>query len=260
MLQKRFLAIAIIFAILISISAFAQYETLTGITAESPEYNNYKVCIDSCVQCETGCKENTYRRAAESRNNEEFCNYLPKDEKQPCKERIYMSKAITSKDSAECEKITAENEKNGCLLNVQTEKAIASESESECNTLEANFAESCRQAFNMRMASLKSDESFCDKIPDENLKAMCKSSIAIITETPAPETGQENPTGETSGISKSLIIYGIIILGIIIIAVIAIIIIKRAGGKKPAQAPLMVQQQKFPPLVMQQTAQQDEKK
>ncbi|MDI6738436.1 MAG: hypothetical protein QME12_08075, partial [Nanoarchaeota archaeon] len=86
--------------ILLSFSAYAQYETLTGITAESPEYGQYKGCIDSCGQCETSCKTNTYRMAAESQNKEEFCNYLPEAEKQMCLNRIYMAKAINSKDSS----------------------------------------------------------------------------------------------------------------------------------------------------------------
>ncbi|MFH1065251.1 MAG: hypothetical protein V1734_01970 [Nanoarchaeota archaeon] len=263
----RLIQAIIIISIFTAFSAYAQYETLAGITADSPEYNDYKMCIDSCSQCEQNCKANTYRRAAETQNKEEFCNYLPEAEKQMCKERIYMSKAITSKDSAECMKITDEFQKSGCLLNVQTEKAIASENEAECNSLEANYAENCRQAFNMRMASLKNDESFCGKISDENVKAICKSSIAVITERPAPEIAEEQLPAEPSGIkSKSLIIYGIIILCVIIPAVIAIAIIKKAR-KKPAQAhPLVVQQQKFPPLVMQpqqgtpQTAQQGEKR
>ncbi|MFA5887892.1 MAG: hypothetical protein WC852_04235 [Candidatus Nanoarchaeia archaeon] len=253
----KLIAIIIVIGIIMTFSISAQYETLAGIPADSPDYSNYITCVDSCGQCETSCKANTYRMAAETQNKEEFCNYLPEAEKQLCKERIYMTKAITEKDSAECQKITNENEKQGCLLNVQTEKAIADGNEAECNSLEADFAENCKMAFNQRMAMQTGDRSYCEKITDENAKESCISTVAMMTPSAEIPAATEENSAESGLLSKnkSLIIYGIIILGVIIIAVIAIVIIKKIGGKKPAQAPLMVQQQKFPPLVMQQNPQ-----
>lgn len=258
MQEKRFILATLIFAVILSFSAYARYETLAGIPADSPDYNNYRTCVDSCGQCETSCKANTYRMAAETQNKEEFCNYLPEAEKQPCLNRIYMTKAITEKNSAECNKITDENEKKGCMLNVQTEKAIAGENEAECNSLEADFAENCKMAFNQRMAMQKQDDSYCAKITDENAKESCISTVAMMAPSAEIPAATEENSAENGLLAKnkSLIIYGIIILGVIIIAVIAIIIIKKASGKKPAQpVPLFVQQQKFPPLVMQQNPQ-----
>lgn len=254
--RMRLTALIITICVLLSVSAYAQYETLTGIATESPEYNDYKMCIGSCSQCEANCKTNTYRRAAETQNKEEFCNYLPEAEKQMCRERIYMSKAITSKDSAECGKITDEFQKSGCLLNVQTEKAIDKESEAECSSLEDNFAESCRQAFYMRMAAVKADESYCAKIADETAKSMCMGAVKMqkgLAE-PAAETIKEELPAIKPKAGKSLIIYGIVILGVIVIAVMAVVIIKKISRNKQA-SPLMVQQketkQQGPPLVLQ---------
>ena len=66
------------------------------------------------------------------------------------------------------------------MLNVQTEKAIAGENEAECNSLEADFAENCKMAFNQRMAMQKQDDSYCAKITDENAKESCISTVAMI--------------------------------------------------------------------------------
>jgi len=255
-----FLITSAIIAVILCAPAFAQYETLTGIAAESPEYTQYKSCVDSCGQCEQSCKANTYRMAAEMQGNEELCKQLPEAEQQMCLNRAYSMKASASKNSADCQKITAEMEKNSCILNVQTEKAIASESEEECNSAPETLIEICKQSFYQRMAMQKADETYCAKITDEMSRIICSDNVAMQKGIqPAPPGTIETPpdTNETSS-SKSLIIYGIIILCVIIAAVIAIIIIKKISGKKPAQpAPLMVQQQKFPPLVMQQQPQQN---
>ncbi|MBU2639036.1 MAG: hypothetical protein KJ955_08745 [Nanoarchaeota archaeon] len=243
------ITILITIFILLSFSAYAQYEALAGIAAESPEYNDYKLCIDSCSQCEQSCKASTYRRAAEAQNKEEFCNYLPEGEKAMCRERIYMANAIQNKNSAECQKITDEFQKTGCLLNVQTEKAIAGESEAECDSLEPSFAESCRLAFNMRMASSKADESYCNKIADESAKSMCLEN-AKMQKGEAAEPAKEEAPAIKPKAGKNLIIYGIIILGVIIFAATAVIIIKKINRKKQAQ-PSMAQQTKGPPLMLQ---------
>lgn len=232
-------------------SAYAQYEALAGIPAEGADYANYKFCIDSCAQCEANCKVNTYRIAADTQNNEEFCNYLPEEEKKSCRERVYMANAISSKDSAECQKITDEAQKEGCLLNVQTENAITNENEADCNPL-GDLAESCKQAFYSRMAVLKSDSSYCDKITDATSKEICKSSTAT-EEQPSEENAGESPLKKLP--IKSLITYGIIILAVIIFAVLAVIIVKKISGKKQ-NPPLMVQQtkQQGSPLVLQKGA------
>ncbi|MDD4878313.1 MAG: hypothetical protein PHO02_04735 [Candidatus Nanoarchaeia archaeon] len=246
--------------ILLCIPAYAQYETLAGISTDSPEYNQYKSCVDSCGQCEQNCKANTYRMAAEMQGNEEMCKQLPEAEQQMCLNRAYSMKAVSSKNSAECQKISEEGEKNSCILNVQTEKAIASESEAECNSAPETMVEICRQSFYQRMAMQKADETYCNKITDEMLRRMCAENVAMQKGAAAPitETRTEETGSESSGIkSKSLIIYGIIILGVIIAAVAAIIVIKKVTGKKPAQAPpLVVQQQTSPPLNVQQQPQQ----
>ncbi len=248
MKEKRLCLLALAIVILLSSSAYAQYEALAGIPAESPEYGNYKMCIDSCSQCEANCKTNTYRMAAETQQKEDFCNYLPEAEKQPCLNRIYISKAIAGKDSAECQKITEDNERQGCLLNVQTEKAIEKQSETECISLSEGFAESCRQAFNMRMASLKSDKNYCDNIKDESIKGICKGSAAAGGE---PSTAAEEEQPEMPVQIKSLITYGSIILGVIIFAVVALIAIKKIGRKKQAAQLVACQKQQGPPLVLQ---------
>lgn len=253
----RLIALVITIVIFMAFSAYAQYETLSGIPAGSPEYENYKLCIDSCKQCEANCKSSTYRLAAETQNKEEFCNYLPEGEKEMCLDRIIMANAIIRMDSAECQRMTNEFQKSGCLLNVQTEKAIAAESEAECNSAPEGMIDICKQSFYQRMAMQKSDETYCAKITEEMSRKICSDNVAMQKSAAAPiteiETNAEEEPAESSGIkNKSLITYGIIILGVIIIAVIAIVIIKKVMRKKPAQpVPLMVQQQKFPPLTIQ---------
>lgn len=258
--KLNFFLTAAIIAVILCVPAFAQYETLAGITADSPEYNEYKMCVDSCGQCETSCKSNIYRRTAEIQGNEEMCKQLPEAEQQMCLNRAYSMKASSSKNSADCQKISEEIEKKSCIFNVQIEKAIAGENEAECNSAPETMISMCKQSFYQRMAMQKQDASYCAKITDVTSKQICTDTIAMqkgIGTPPTPETAG-TPASLTPSKNKSLIIYGIIILGVIILAVIAIVIIKKVRGKKPTQAPpLVVQQQKFPPLVMQQQPQQN---
>lgn len=250
-----FLTAAVIIAAILSAAAFAQYETLAGITAESPEYNEYKMCVDSCKQCETNCKANTYRRASEMQGNEGMCSQLPEGERQMCLNRAYTTKAISSKNSADCEKISETMEKNSCILNVQSEKAIANENEAECNSVPEGMAEMCRQSFYQRMAMLKSDETYCTKITDENSKNICSSTVTMQKGALAPPTPATTgtPPSSTPSKSKSLIIYGIIGICIIIAGAAAVLLVKKAGkgGRKEAPLTMQAQYPQGPPLVLQ---------
>lgn len=177
MFKKRFLTIAIVFAIMLSLSAFALDGALEGISAESPVYTGYNACVDSCENCADNCRFNAYRMAAEIGSNEELCKQLPEDMKEMCINRIYALKAASAKDSLLCEKISLKEEKNMCLLNVQIEKAISIKDETECSSAPAGLENACAYAYNMRQALERGDASNCEKTGEERLGANCNASM-----------------------------------------------------------------------------------
>ncbi|HII15759.1 MAG TPA: hypothetical protein HA362_05610 [Nanoarchaeota archaeon] len=235
--MKHQIIVLVLFGIFIAAQANAQYEALEGIAAESQDYNDYKACVDSCGQCESNCKANTYRRAADTQQKEEFCDYLPEAEQEMCKSGVNMANAIASKDASKCQTLADETQKNSCMMNVQTEKAVAAESEEECNVLEPAFAETCRQVFYMRMAALKSDTAYCDKVQGEGAKGVCKSGLASAV---VPETNAL--AEETEPGNKILMLFGSIILAIILAAAV-IFIALRKRKKSSGFPPLILQQQ-----------------
>lgn len=176
MFKKGFLAIALVFAILLPVSVFALDETLAGIAAESPAYMSYQACVNSCENCADNCKFNAYRMAAEIESNEELCNQLPEGMKEMCINRVYALKAAAAKDSTLCEKIAPEQEKNMCILNVQIEKAISWRDETECSSAPEGLENACVYAYNMRTAMESRDLSKCEKISDEELRANCNAA------------------------------------------------------------------------------------
>lgn len=162
MFKKRFWAIAIVFAILLSISALAEDGALTGIAAESPAYAGYNACIDSCENCADNCRSNAYRMAAEIDSNEELCSQLPEGMKEMCINRVYASKASAAKDSALCERISMKEERSMCVLNVQIEKAISSKDKAECSSAPDGLENACTYAYEMRQALESRDEAGCN--------------------------------------------------------------------------------------------------
>jgi len=163
--------------------------------------------------------------------------FLPEAEQEMCKSGVNMANAIASKDASKCQTLADETQKNSCMMNVQTEKAVAAESEEECNVLEPAFAETCRQVFYMRMAALKSDTAYCDKVQGEGAKGVCKSGLASAV---VPETNAL--AEETEPGNKILMLFGSIILAIILAAAV-IFIALRKRKKSSGFPPLILQQQ-----------------
>lgn len=176
MFKKRFLAVVIVFAILLSFSVFAQDGTLAGIAEENPAYIGYHACVDSCENCADNCRFNAYRMAAEIESNEELCKQLPENLKNMCLNRVYATKASAAKASSLCEKISLEQEKSMCLLNVQIEKAISSKDETECNSAPEGLENACAYAYRMRAALENGNAPYCEKISEEALMASCNAA------------------------------------------------------------------------------------
>lgn len=244
----------LIFAILLTLSASAQYETIAGIEEASGEYESYKLCIDSCAQCELNCKQMLLEQTAETKQDESFCLQLTDEARKTfCLDNTYRIKAFSQKDKTICDKISNEDEQKRCALSVQIEKAIEKESEAECNSLPEDFIESCKTSFYYTLATQKQDESYCDKL-EEPMKADCISSVesresmAIAQAAETPETTTETTGGEEgqppttmvkTNLMKIAIYIGIAV--VVIIIIISGIFIIRKMKKPKEEAPLVVQ-------------------
>ncbi len=156
------------------------YDKFAGVTNDSFEYQNYKMCVNTCGKCEVNCKDSLLRDSAMNKRDESFCSQMSEEwARTSCANSIYSAKALAEKDKSYCEKITEELMKTDCTASVVTELAVAQENIELCNQAPEGRADSCKESWHYRMAIKNGDESQCSQLANTMSQDMCRNEVKM---------------------------------------------------------------------------------
>ncbi len=149
-----------------------QVEVPAGIEGSSVEYENYASCVEQCSSCEENCLNSVYYVKAVQEGDTKSCaRIVSQTLREDCEQTLLATEAIEQLNKEKCMMLTEEAMQESCLVHVAAEAAVQSSSSDKCS--ESPDAERCEAIFYKDMALLNNDRTYCDKLVDEEKKAVC---------------------------------------------------------------------------------------